>query len=233
MAYLDITSSTILAYKKVWEDRAYILRLASIPFMLKLFCFSVAYRYAGGVEDHIRFTLIMLPAYLAEGWMLAHFVRLLVFGQRWPFQPTGNLGADLAVLEVRARGVLSGMLVFVLINMALGLFIAFVSQFILPYIPQDASSAAEVDIPASVAFISVVFLIFIFWGFRLLWLYIPYATGMEWRPYVTALRGAMTSVHMMGLWLLCFVPIFCFRALAYLCLVPWHNLWQAMRGFHL
>ncbi len=208
MAYLDITAATTQAYKKVWEERAYILRLAAIPFMLKLFCFAVGFRYANGLEDHIRFTLILLPAYLAEGWMLAHLVRLWVFGHRWPFRPTGNLEDDLAVLEVRARGILSGMLVFVLINMALGLFIAFVSQFILPYMPQDASAAAEVDIPASVAFVSFVLLVGMFWGFRLLWLYIPYAIGMEWRPYVAALRGVMTSVHMMGLWLMCFVPIY-------------------------
>lgn len=208
MAYLDITAATADAYKNIWKERAYIARLAAIPFMLKLFCFSVGFRYASGIEDHIRFTLIMLPAYLAEGWMLSHLVRLWVFGQRWPFRPSGNLEQDLAVLEVRARGVLSGMLVFVLVNMALGLFIAFVSKVILPYFPQDASSAADMDVPGHIAFLSFVLLLGMFWAFRLMWLYIPYAIGMEWKPYIARLRGAMTSVHMMGLWLMCFIPVF-------------------------
>lgn len=208
MAYLDITQAAAKAYKTVWGERDYILRLAAIPFMLKLFCFSIAINYAGQPEDHLRFTLIMLPALLAEGWMVSHLVRLLVLGQRWPFKPTGNLEADLAVLEVRARGILSGMIVFVLINMAIGGFMAFVGNYIMPYMPQDAAAAETVQIPGNVAFLSFVLLVSIFWGVRVMWMFIPYAIGMNWRSYLMPLRGVSTSVHMIGLWLLCFIPVF-------------------------
>ncbi len=205
---MDILQATIKAYKITWEERNYLLRLAAIPFLIKLFCFSLAVSYAGQPEDHLRFTLIMLPALIAEGWMLAHFVRLLVFGQRWPFRPTGDMEADLAVLQVRARGILSGMIVFVLANMGLGALMAFVGIYIMPYIPEDSAAAASVEIPGNIAFLSFVMVIAMFWGFRLMWLYIPYAVGMNWRDYLTPLRGAMASLHMIALYFLCFTPVF-------------------------
>lgn len=208
MAHIDILPATIKAYRTAWDERSYLLRLAAIPFLIKLFCFSMAISYAGQPEDHLRFTLIMIPALMAEGWMVSHFVRLLVFGQRWPFRPTGNLEADLAVLAVRARGVLSGMIVFVLANMALGALMAFVGVYIMPYLPEDSANTAAVEIPGHIAFISFVMVIAIFWGFRLMWMYIPYAVGMDWRSYLTPLRGAMTSFHMIALYFLCFVPLF-------------------------
>ncbi len=207
MVKFDILNATTKAYQVLWAERHYILRLAAFPFVLKLFCYAIALKYAPDPADYLRFTLIMLPALLAEGWMLSHFVRLLMFGQRWPFRPTGNFDADIAVLTVRARGVLSGLIVFVLINMVLGLFMAIVGNYIMPYVPTDGA-AQDVQIPPQIAFASFVMLGVMFWGFRLVWLYIPYAVGMDWRTYLMPLRGLSSSVQMIGLWLLCFIPVF-------------------------
>ena len=209
MAKFDIITAAGNAYKTTWASRQYLLRLAAVPVALKLIFFTIASIYAGGndTEDsnYILFMLILVPALIAEGWMLAHWIRFLVLGQTWPFQPTGDIEADKQMLSTRARGVLSGMIVFVLINMAIGFLNEVVARAMLPYIGRDA----EVDmdkVPAIIPVFSVFFLVFMFWGFRLLWLHIPFALNIPMRDYMQRLKGGMTSFYMIGVWILCFAP---------------------------
>jgi MFS family permease len=132
--------------------------------------------------------------------MLSHYTRLIVLGHRWPFQPTGNIEEDLKVLSVRARGVMGGLLVFVLINMALGLMLAFLT----PYLPEDAKTAET--LPPAMGFAFMLLLVFSFWGFRLTWLYIPYALNIDAKRYLKALGGISASLPMLATWILCFIP---------------------------
>lgn len=208
MAKFDIIRAAGNAYKKTWASRQYLLRLAAVPLAIKLFCFTLASAYAGGSEtkdgNYMLFMLILVPALIAEGWMLAHYVRFLVLGQTWPFRPTGDVEADRAMLLNRARGVLAGMIVFVLINMAIGFLNDTVTRVMGPYMPIDG--ATPENIPTIIPLFSIVLLVFMFWGFRLLWLHIPFALNMEPKTYLSALKGAGSSVQMIGVWLLCFVP---------------------------
>ncbi len=206
MAYFDLTSATSNAYRTTWNERRYLMRLAALPVALKLFFFTLAVSYAPGDGQHLRFVLIMVPALLAEGWMLSHYVRLIVLGHRWPFRPTGDMQADFAVLAVRARGILSGMISFTLINMTLGLFVALVMAYLLPYMPESEGAAANV--PGGVAFFSLALLVFMFWAFRLIWLYIPFSLNMDPLSYLDAIRGIGSSLHLIGIWFLCFLPFF-------------------------
>jgi hypothetical protein len=206
MARIDILGAAQAAYMTAWQERAYLLRLAAVPFLLKLFCYVLADRFTGE-SNYLRFTLIMLPAYLVEGWMLAHLARLVAFGHRWPFRPTGNMEEDMAVLAERARGILSGMVVYVLINMGVGLMVAVASQYFLQFMPDGAASPADMHIPPQAALLSLAFLAFLFWGFRLLWLYIPFALNMPPLHYLNGLRGLPSSLQLIGLWLACFVPV--------------------------
>jgi hypothetical protein len=123
-----------------------------------------------------------------------------VLGHRWPFVPTGNMEEDIKVLSVRARGVMSGLIVFVLINMALGAILAFIT----PLVPSDPAAAEQ--LPPETGFIIFLLLVFSFWGFRLTWLYIPYALNIDGMRYLRALGGLMSSISMIGAWLLCFIP---------------------------
>jgi hypothetical protein len=216
MIQLNIIGATTNAYKTLWQERRYIARLAGIPFLLRLFCFSIAVSYAGDSEQHLRFTLIMLPALLAEGWMVSHLSRLIVYGQRWPFTPSGNIEADLEILEVRARGILSGTIVFVLLNMLLGLLITFAAHFIIPYVPDDPTvSAADAEIPGHIVFLSISLLALMFWGFRIMWSYIPYAIAMDFRTFWMAFKGPYMSLSLIALWILCYVPmLLCLQLLA-------------------
>lgn len=207
MAQFDIISAAAKAYKTTWAERRYLLRLAAIPFLIKLVCFVLAATFAKEDDQYLRFMLIMVPGLLAEGWMLSHYTRLLVIGHRWPFRATGDFDSDMAILAVRARGVLSGMIVYVLINMALGLLMAMVGQIMMPYLSGD-DQVAQADIPPPIMMFSAFMLGFLFWGFRLLWLYIPFAVNADAKPYLLALRGLSSSLYMIGLWLICFAPAF-------------------------
>ena len=209
MAKFDILTVATSAYKKSWDARRYLLRLAAVPLALKLFCFTIASYYIssadGNQNNYIVFMLIMIPALVAEGWMLSHYIRFLILGQSWPFRATGDMDADMAVLTERARGILGGMIVFVLINMTVGFLNEIVGRTMMPYMP-TGSGEQTVQIPPHIAMLSFVLIGFMFWGFRLLWLYIPYALNMDIKSYLAGIKGASASLHMIGLWLLCFVP---------------------------
>lgn len=202
MANLDIISAAGSAYRKSWEARHYLLRLMAVPVALKIITYTIASLYADG--SYLLFMLILLPALIAEGWMLAHFIRFLVLGQTWPFRPTGDIESDRPALLVRARGVLSGMIVFVLINMAIGLLSHFVTEVMGPYMPVNGTPPD--NIPAVIPLLSFVLLGLMFWGFRFLWLHIPFSLNMDFRQFVSTVRGASLTVRLIALWLLCFVP---------------------------
>ncbi len=215
MANFDIINAAGNAYAISWHSRRYLVRLAFVPFALKLFCFTMAWVFTkgaavgegGSYDTYLTFMLIMLPALFAEGWMLSHYVRFIMLRQTWPFRPSGNMDDDLALLKIRARGVLGGTVVFVLINMVVGFFTAMAGQYLMPYVHLENADAAE-KIPAYIGLISLVGLVAMFWGFRLLWLYIPYALNMDARNYLRGLKGQWTSMHMIGVWLLCYIPFF-------------------------
>lgn len=199
MASFNILTAAENAFRTTWIERRYLLRLAAVPFFLKMVCYLTAFSM-GYQDDYLRLTLFLLPALFAEGWMLSHYTRLIVLGHRWPFQPTGNMEDDLKTLSIRARGVMGGLLVFVLINMALGAILAFVT----PYIPADPSTAEQ--LPPLTGFIFFALLAFSFWGFRLTWLYIPYALNIDGMRYLKALGGLKSSLSMIAVWVLCFIP---------------------------
>lgn len=207
MAHFDIITAASDAYKTSWNERRYLARLVAIPFVLKFVCFVLAAGIAGGENSYLRFMLIMVPALLAEGWMLSHYVRLIGFGHRWPFLPTGDMEADMNMLSIRARGILSGMIVYVLINLAVGFIIAMGANYLQAYIPEGASPDT-IQIPPHVTVLFLLFIGFAFWGFRLQWLYIPYALNLDAKTYLLKLRGVSSSLHMIGVWLMCFIPSF-------------------------
>jgi hypothetical protein len=203
MAKFNILNAAENAYRTSWGERRYLLRLAIVPFFLKLICYSLAFSM-GYQEDYLRLTLFLLPALFAEGWMLSHYTRLIVLGHRWPFVPTGNMQEDIKTISVRARGVMGGLIVYVLINMALGAILAFVT----PLVPSEPTTAEQ--LPPATGFLFFALLIFSFWGFRLTWLYIPYALNIDAARYLKTLGGFAASIPLIGTWFLCFLPFMIF-----------------------
>lgn len=198
----NIVQSARSAYRFIYAERLYILRLALFPTLIKLVCYVAG--LALGYEDNmIRMALILLPASLVEGWMLSHLVRLIMLGQRWPFQPTGDTEADLEALEPRMRGVMGGLITYALINMV----IAGVMALLVGMVPDTADPAAAQVVSPSQALLMMMALVACIWGFPLLWIYIPMATSMDAASWARSVFGLRFSFPMIAVWMLCYLPV--------------------------
>lgn len=196
MAKFDIINAAGHGYSQVWAERHYLMRLAFIPICLKFAALVTI--FALGVEDQqIRMTLVMLPAYFAEGWMAAHFTRLVYFGQRWPFTPTGDARKDDANLMDRARGILSATVIYVLIQMVMAGIMAGMLAAQMDEIDPD-----RMDMKMG----AILLFVFTLWAFRFMWLYIPAAANLDLADFTRRLGGFGVSFYMIGVWLVCFVP---------------------------
>lgn len=201
----DLVTCVGKAYQFVWAERAYLLRLAAIPFLAKLVFFAVAYSAFSGEGNLWRMTLIMVPAWIIEGWMLAHFVRLILLNQRWPFRPTGEREVDLPVLQTRYRGVMGGAVAFALIQLLIGGWFA----TLLMFVPVDFNAPpSQTELTPQAAVMACVLFGLALYAFRFLWLYVPAAVGADLRASATRLtQGLMISLRLLGVWLLCAVPV--------------------------
>lgn len=198
MASIDIIQSAELAYKKTWAERRYLLPMLIIPLLIKYFFFTLASIVVEG-ENFLRLSLIMLPAYFAEGWLLAHWVRTIVMGHRWPFRPTGDDKADIKSLKLRGRGVLSGAVCFTLIHLA----IAGYFSFFMSYIPVDMKPE---DADPSIAIVGMTMLFATIMLFRYVWFYIPLSVNTPPQLFLNVVKPISVTFHLLGLWLVCAVP---------------------------
>lgn len=104
-------------YYRVWMERAYLLKLAVIPLLVKFAC-TVAVMALDIDENFLRQGLVMMPAMFAEGWVLAQFLRTLLMNERWPISLPDKPDIRLiAPLILRARGIIASILVYVLLGM--------------------------------------------------------------------------------------------------------------------
>jgi len=204
----DLIDSAGYGYVRVWMEREYLLRLAFFPILIKFVCAIAAFAL-GAEGDMLRTGLIMLPGVLAQGWVLAQFLRTLLMNERWPQQmPKERDDVAIAALILRARGIVSATLVFVLIHVISTVIVWGMLQLT----PADSANAERsVEIPDTARALMIIPLIGLMlgsiWAFRLVYLYLPYSVLMPARVYLARLGGFMTSVWMLGLFMVTMVPI--------------------------
>ena len=199
----NIVNAVRAAYLFLIAERNYLLRLAVAPVLIKLVCYVTA--LALGYEDNLlRMALILVPASLIEGWMLAHVIRLITLGQRWPFQVTGDDEADIAVLQKRMHGVMGGLVSYALINILLAGLLAAMTMFA-PVAPVDGAQPSAGD--AGRAVMMLFAMGGLLWAFPLLWVYIPLSTSSDARAWLKDIRGMRFSLPMIGVWLLSYLPV--------------------------
>ena len=117
MANLDIITSVGLAYRTIWTQRAYLARMAMIPFIIKLACYTILATYFDGASMWAT-AIILLPAFFVEGWLVTHWARTIMTGgvHRWPFRPSGDEIKDTKELTARSTGIVSGTIAYALTN---------------------------------------------------------------------------------------------------------------------
>lgn len=214
MGSFDIIETSGKAYIKAWEERRYLMRLSLIPLGIKILLYACVLQF-DLQQNILRQTLVMLPAYLLEGWLLAHVVRLIWFGQRWPITLTGNPEHDAANVAEKGRGILAGMIIYTLLRMAQNGLIA-------PFEPVLGSEAAKgPPDPSLLVFALGVFLAFVMvWAFRFLWIYIPMTINLPLSQFVRFFPGFTSSVYFIGAWLVCYIPFILCTALIFNIALP-------------
>lgn len=205
MASFDIIDASGFGYRLAWRERHYLVRLAAVPLLVKFVC-HISVVLLEWDSQFMRQALVMLPSYFADGWMLAHLVRLIFLGQRWPFRPSGDPGADMSALQDRARGIMAGILSYVVIK--------FIIAGIADVVYQGGAAARELGTPPEPSAIGAVAGILILagavWMFRFLWFYIPAALNYPLPSYTRDIKGFDTSFYMLGVWLACCFPVLAF-----------------------
>lgn len=188
MATFDFIESSSKGYKFFWDERRLIARLALIPALLKFSCL-ILIEVLGISENFLRQGLVLLPAYFAEGWILAYLVRLFLYHQ----------GVKKNI-EVHNRTIAAGMGVYVLIQLT--------QAFIFGYIAANAPEQPVPPPPPSLEMflVAMIFLAVVIWAFRLLWLYIPVAMDYNLVDFMRKIRGYTSSVYIIGTWLICYLP---------------------------
>ncbi len=235
MASFDVTDSAMKGYSLVWSERRYLMRLALFPLLIKFVC-SIMVSISGYDLDFIKQSFLMLPSFFADGWVMAHLVRLIYLGQRWPFRPTGVLENDIAMLRDRAGGIMAGTVFFALLEFLktglVGLLVLGAPQGSVPGAkvvqktpPLEGMGVDEMAATAQsspyTALLGLALIVVTVWAARYLWLYIPAAAGFSGRAYLRRVGGFMGSVRLIGVWLICTVPVLtAFIMLANILLVP-------------
>lgn len=214
----NIMDAAGYGYYRVWVERSYLLKLALIPLMIKFAC-AIALFVLKYDHNILRQGLVLLPGVLAEGWVLAQFLRTLLRNERWPtYLPPDIDDKVLDWLLVRARGIVAAVLAYGLIALASYAvrYLAFGVVLVDIGVPDgDVGHLATATDPDSrhitinpLVIIPMLGLtVALFWGFRLMWVYIPFSVLMPLRDYLTALGGWMASLRMMALFFCCTMPV--------------------------
>ncbi|MDP7142864.1 MAG: hypothetical protein QF692_07735 [Alphaproteobacteria bacterium] len=201
MSSIDIIDAAGDGYRFVWRERTYLARLALFPILIKLICFNLVYSF-GFEQNFIAQALVLLPSFFADGWMLAHVARTILVDHRWPFRPSGNMDKDMVKLQERALGILRGTLVFVFTEFLITGVVGIVKR----YFEIDFAQAIK-DENMAMIFVLMLAISTTIWTFRFLWLYIPAAVNFPIRTFILKLGSFSTSLYLIGLWLVCFLPL--------------------------
>ncbi len=200
----DAIDKSMQAYKAVWHGRFYLARLFMVPFLIKVACYMVIF-YLGYEENILRQTLIMIPSFFADGWLIAQWLRTLGRGEKWPY--VYNLDENGMIKErSRIKGILSSMQVYVLIKLVMGGLVAFA---VIMNENSDNSVNGGVTQGSVLGFIFAVFtIISAVWCYRFAWLHVPFALNCKMMDFVKAVGGFMGSIKIIGMSLVCMVPIY-------------------------
>lgn len=214
----NIMDAAGYGYYRVWTERAYLLKLALIPLMIKFAC-TIALLVLGFQDNILRQGLVLLPGVLAEGWVLAQFLRTLLKDERWPtYLPPEIDDKVLDRLLLRARGIVAAVLAYGLIALASYAVRYLVFGVVLVDIGvpdgnvEHLATATNPDsrnitINPLVMIPMLGLTVALLWGFRLMWVYIPFSVLMPLRAYLQAVNGWMSSVRMMVLFFCCTMPV--------------------------
>jgi hypothetical protein len=137
----------------------------------------------------------MLPAYFAEGWGIAQTIVLAVAAKTAQMRALGD--------EDVKKNVMSSMVVYVILKLALMFFIGFRMDY-----TRGAEPVEDAQEPGPEIYVFVIAFFFVMvWVFRFFWLHVPLALGYSMRSFLFTFRAFASSFYFLGVWILCLVPL--------------------------
>jgi hypothetical protein len=201
MASFDIMQAVFNAYQTIWRERIYLLRLGAVPFLIAYLNF-VGVSLIDADIIPLRRSILLLPAMIAEAWLVCQFLRTLMTGERWPIMRPVN-DAVPATMVARVRGLLSAMIAYLLIVLTMNVFAGVVATL---WATGTLQKMVESGNPAYTIANFVVLFLLIRW-FKIFWIHVPLVINLPMRRYLQSLPGWMPSIHLIGLWLASALPI--------------------------
>lgn len=193
MASFNILNAAAYGYRQTWRQHSYLLRLAIVPLLLKFICLLFILRLDWG-QRFLAQALILLPAYLADGWMQSCYAQRLLLGHK-----RNN------------HGIIAGALTYALTRFLFASLIYIAYLIDEPYLQgslnltaQTASMSSPIMMMRGLA--ALLLLVAGVWIFRFLWFYIAMAVRYSWRACERDLRGWQTSFCFGGAAIFCFLP---------------------------
>ncbi|MGH1399033.1 MAG: hypothetical protein ACRBCT_07455 [Alphaproteobacteria bacterium] len=204
MAKFDVMDATKYGYATAWGRRADIMRHVMTPLLVKIGALA-AVLFLGLEQNYLRQGLVMLPAFFAEGFLVAYILRMVFLGDDIP--------RDVRAIDINtARDLVAGMIVYVLIKLALAFMVGMtLSQMDLQGAMLEGaapdSAGEDVPPPNMGTLLAPLFIFgFTIWAFRFLWLYIPVALGQRLDDFWERISGFKSSLPMFACWMMCLLP---------------------------
>jgi hypothetical protein len=136
----------------------------------------------------------MLPAFLAEGWLMAVIARMVFFENSKDSVPLWS-----------GKPAMAGMVAFALIK--------YLQTGIIDLLDNAHTIEPETsDVTGGMFLLAAAIFALSLWVFKFLWVYVPLSANLSLKNISRLLRGPFLSFYMMGIWLLCIVPAFIFMA---------------------
>ncbi len=200
----DFIEASSSGYKYIWAKRQVLGRLLVLPIALKILTLFVILAFS--LETNfLRQGLLFLPSYFVEGWLIMQVIRMAFFKESWSGWASGGyLCAESSLNAKRHRIILSGTIIYVLIKLTT----AFISGMMAAGALEGQDATRSVPEMGPYIYLgALLMVVIIIWSFRLLWLYVPVALNYPILSFLKKAKGFSTSFYMLGVWILCFVPV--------------------------
>lgn len=199
----DLVSIIVQTYRLVWAERFYILHIATVPFLV-IYINYMLVELAAPEALPLRRGLYLFPAMIAEGWLVAQFLRTLLTRERWPMPPlTGPNDPNIRHRFARARALLAGILFYTLISLGTNATAGVMATLM----PVQPGQTPPVTPPSALGWM-MAWLILVLSQFRLLWLHIPMLQGQNVYTFIRRSQIWILNFQLVAVWLLSVVPVF-------------------------
>lgn len=215
MARFDFITAAAQAYEFFWKEKSYLLRMAIPVLFVNVACaFAVLLFVKDG--NPLREGIFMMPSHVVEAVYIVCLVRFIAYKEPifsiWKPVP---LPQDFVPIQNAYRGgysvaqsFKSGAIIYVLLCMLDYVF--GYAVYITP-VPSDDMMKNPDFIGGQIVGMAL-WMFFILYLFRFLFLYIPFSLGCSPGVFARVTRGGVNALRMVVCAVLCTVPLFMFLA---------------------